>query len=151
MFGKFCGPTIVSFIYFYGGIFYTFLLTSISLFISIFFLLELDFKSEEQEDKAEEIKENFFTSISKFEIFTLFFCQFLNLLSKSFYGHMLFFHMNKKFNISIEMCSFLLSLSFASYYFVIYYIDRIIKRLIIGILLNFLAVNLLFPISILPQ
>jgi fucose permease len=91
------------------------------------------------------------------DIFMLFFSQFLNILSKTFFGLIFFSHINSKFSMSFENASKLLSFCFISYYFTVYNIDSFIKRfgtklcIAFGIFLNCIAVNLLNPISILPQ
>lgn len=156
MFGKFCGPTIISLIYSYGGVFYTFLFSAATLLIC-YFCASQYINLEDEEIKPDEIKENFFTSLEKYDIFILFFSQFLNMLSKTYSGPILFTHINKRFNITLEQASNMLSLSFISYYLTIYYIDNIIKRfgtkltIAFGVFLNFVSVNLLYPVRILPQ
>ncbi len=155
MFGKFCGPTIISIIYGYGGLFSTFLFSSITLLISYFYVLKIQI--DEDEIKPDEKRENFFTSLEKLDIFVIFFSQLLNMISKTFYGPLIFNHISKNYRISLEYASMMSSLSFISYYITIYYIDRIIKRfgtkfsIATGLLLNFLSVILLFPIRIFPQ
>jgi len=155
VFGKFCGPTIISIVYSYGGLLSTFLFSSLTLLIPYFYVLEIPL--EEEEIKPDEKKENFFTSLEKFDIFIIFFSQFLNMLSKTFSGPLIFNHITKTFGISLEQASKLSSLSFISYYITIYYIDRIINKfgtkmtIAVGVLLNFISVNLLYPISLFPQ
>ena len=155
MFGKFCGPTLISIIYSYGGLFATFLFSSLTLLISYFYVLQIPL--EEEDIKADEKKENFFTSLKKIDIFIIFFAQFLNMLSKTFFGPLIFNHITNTFGISLETASKMTSLSFISYYITIYYIDKIIHRfgtkmtIAVGVLINFIAVNLLFPISLFPQ
>lgn len=158
MFGKFCGPTITSFLFSIGGIFYSYLFCSLILLASLNFAFQIDFKQSETEDKkCLEKKENFFTTLRKLDIFMLFFSQFLNILSKTFFGLIFFSHINSKFSMSFENASKLLSFCFISYYFTVYNIDSFIKRfgtklcIAFGIFLNCIAVNLLNPISILPQ
>ena len=155
MFGKFCGPTIISIVYGYGGLFATFLFSSLTMLISYFYVLQIPF--EEEEIKLDEKKENFFTSLEKIDIFIIFFSQFLNMLSKTFSGPLIFNHITNTYGISLEQASKMTSLSFISYYVTIYYIDRIINRfgtkvtIAVGVLINFISVNLLFPISLFPQ
>ncbi len=155
MFGKFCGPTIISIVYSFGGLFATFLFSSLTMLISYFYVLKIQL--EEEEIRADEKKENFFTSLEKTDIFIIFFAQFLNMLSKTFSGPLIFNHIINTYGISLEQASKLSSFSFVSYYITIYYIDRIINKfgtkmtIAVGILINFIAVNLLFPISLFPQ
>lgn len=158
MFGKFCGPTITSFLYSFGGIFYTFLFCSLILLVSLHYAYQIDFRESEAKDKnSSEKKENFFSTLRKLDISMLFFSQFLNILSKTFFGPIIFSHINSKFSITLENASKFLSLSFISYYFTVYNIDCFIKRfgaklcIAFGIFLNCIAVNLLHPVSFLPQ
>lgn len=158
MFGKFCGPTITSFLYALGGVFYAFLFCSLVLLASLYYAIQIDFKESEAENqKCLEKKENFFSSMGKLDIFIIFFSQFLNVLSKTFFGPIIFSHISNNFSITLENASKLLSLSFIAYYFTVYNIDSFIKRfgtklcIAFGIFVNCIAVNLLNPISILPQ
>lgn len=154
MLGKFCGPTIASFIYSYGGIYLTFCFTAIALIIPTLLVFQVDFK-----ESTEEIKQNqgFLSSLFKFDILVLTLCQFLNMLSKTFYAPTFTNHLIKKFDVSIETSSRIQSISFISYYFTLRSIDFIIKKfgvkmlLVSGLLMNFVSVNFLGPISIFPQ
>jgi len=159
VFGKFCGPTITSFLFAVGGIFYTFLFCSLILFVSLHFAFQIDFRKSEADNKTDALgpKENFFSTLRKLDIFILFFSQFMNMLSKTFFAPIIINHITSKFSFLLENASKLLSLSFVSYYYTVYNIDWVIKRygtnlcIAFGIMLNSIAVNLLSPLSILPQ
>ena len=157
--GKFCGPTITYFLYSVGGIFCTFLFCSLILLVSLHFAFQINFKKSETEKDKKNLgpKENFFSTLRNLDIFMLFFSQFLNVLSKTFFSAIIFSHIKTKFSMSLENASILLSLSFISYYFTVYNIGNFIKRfgtklcIVFGIFLNCIAVSLLNPIGILPQ
>lgn len=157
MFGRFCGPTVVSLAFYVGGTLTAFLFSSFTLLICYLVFsnyVELD---DNDEVKHSDQKENFFTSFEKFDIIMLFCSQLLNVVSKTFYGPLIFNHVSSKFDLSLESASNLFSLSFITYWISIYCIDGIIKKhgtkltITTGLFFNFIAVNLLSPISIFPQ
>jgi len=157
VFGRFCGPTVTSIVFYFGGTVTAFLFSSFTIGICYFILISYIDLNEEDEIKNCEGQENFFTSFEKFDIIMLFFSQLLNVISKTFYGPLIFNHVSTKFNVSIEKASNLFSLSFLTYWIAIYFIDDIIKKygtkfiITIGLFMNFAAVNLLSPIAIFPQ
>lgn len=157
MFGRFCGPTVTSIVFYFGGPILAFSFSSTTLIICYFVFDKYIILPEDDEIKTSEQKENFFTSFEKFDIIMLFFAQLINVISKTFYGPLIFNHVVKKFNISLEYASNLFSLSFLTYWVAIYYIDNIIKNygtkmtIAFGLLTNFVAINFLSPISVLPQ
>jgi len=157
VFGRFCGPTVTSLIFYLGGPLTAFLFSSFTIsicFIITYYFIDLN---EEDEIKQSDHKETFFTSFEKFDIFMLFLSQLLNVISKQFYGPLIFNHISNKFNISLENASNLVSLSFLTYCIAVYFIDDIIKNfgtklsIAVGLFINFFSVVLLSPIEILPQ
>ncbi len=157
MFGRFCGPTVTSLIFYFGGPLTAFLFSSFTISICYFVSDNFIDLNEEDEIKRSDYKETFFTSFEKFDILMLFLSQLLNVISKTFYGPLIFNHVSSKFNISLENASNLFSLSFFTYCIAIYFVDDIIKKfgtkltIAVGLFINFASVSLLSPIEILPQ
>lgn len=155
MLGKICGPTIVSFIYSFGGISLTYFITAISLLIPTLMVFRMEFK--EKEDKKQEEKHRFMESLFKFDIFILTLAQIINMMAKSFSAPTFTYHVTTKFDVSIENASRIQSLSFVTYYLTFKNFDFLMEKLnvkmliVIGLFTNFISVNLIGPVLVLPQ
>lgn len=149
-----CGPSIASFLYSWGGIVFTYTITSIVLLILTIFISQINFKDPEGGlDK----KQNFIKAIFKPDILILAISEIVNSNFKYFFSPTFTSHVMKKFEISIETASRIQSISFITYYFLLRYFDFIIMKfgvqliLITGVFFSFISANLLGPVQILPQ
>lgn len=152
--GKMCGPSIASLLYSWGGIIFTYNITSLVLLIISLLVFQINFKDPEKElDK----KQSFTRSLFKFDILLLAISEVINSNFKCFFSPTFTNHVMKKFDITIETSSRIQSISFISYYFTFRNFDFIMSKLgvqlilVIGVLCNFFAANFLGPVEILPQ
>lgn len=168
----------MSFIYTIGGFSFMYNIVALITFISILPFFSIEFKDEqnislsdkkqqgeeklkskniESSNKAIEAQENFFSTISKFDVFILAFSQFSNKFCRVFSAPILTKHLINKFDISIETSSQVQSLSFISYIITFKKFNCLMEKLgakmliVIGIFFNILYVVTLGPILILPQ
>jgi len=156
--GKFCGPSITSFLYSLGGITFSFIICSSFLLASFHYALLLKFKKFDYKESDQPLfKEDFFSTLVKIDIFFLFLLQFLNVFTKTFLSQIILIHIHNKFSISMANASKLMSLSYISYIFTAYYLSSIITRLgsirciAVGIFLNLIGLTLMNSIEIFPQ
>lgn len=115
----------------------------------------MEFK--EKEDKKQEEKHRFMESLFKFDIFILTLAQIINMMAKSFSAPTFTYHVTTKFDVSIENASRIQSLSFVTYYLTFKNFDFLMEKLnvkmliVIGLFTNFISVNLIGPVLVLPQ
>lgn len=154
MIGRFCGPTIASFVYIFSGIFFTYIFFGIVTLGYSILLFQLDFKETHQGEKE---KSGFLSGLLKAEVLLLSFAQFLNRMCRSFFAPTFTNSIMKKFSVSIEFASHIQATSFIGYWFTFRNFDFLIKNLgvkiliVFGLFINFLGAINLGPISILPQ
>lgn len=146
----------MSFVYSYVGIFYTYLISGLMLFLCSLLLYGIDIE-ESSDEKKKNNNNSFLSSILKFDVCFLAFSQIVHNFSKSFYAPSLTAHIVKKFNVSIATVSRIQSISFFSYavafkYFT-FLMDKLGVKILIaaGFFINLLSVLSFGPVSILPQ
>lgn len=158
MLGKLCGPVILSFLYSLGGIFLTYLISSIATFIVTIFIFGIEFgENVEEKEKDHKISYNFISNLFKVEVMILFIVQIINMATKSYYAPTFTDHVMNKFQVSLETAASIQSFSYISYYFTFKNFDFLLEKLeiklllVISFILSFLISIFLGPISILPQ
>ena len=146
------GPLVASFFYHFFGIGFPFFVCGLIMIGGFYFLRYLVIEEVKLEDSP-----NFFHVLTNFNILLTFIAVIMDMLSTTFVYPVFATHLLDTFGLSVEKASFFFIIEMFTYFMTLQFLDRVSRILgskltmSVGMILNFIFVMFLCPVSILPQ